>query len=357
MTNYKHDDQEKVNSHDAQITEIARSLLDDRCRFFIGAGLPSNEASLPGTEELTVAILKDLIKSGSTWVEDLLSKDNKLLVPVPLSVAAELHSDGGKHIKRTLNIVNKMLKSPNLKGRSYEILYSLALMQNQHGKSLLHTIYTTNYDYSIQDALRDLTSRSPITQSTAYADQTTSPVRIFQIHGALNMPIEDWVITEQNELEELTEANRYSKLYVDLLSDLVNKNIVFIGYSMSDISIRFFQFLIRKYSKDDTQYHYVVIPSKFGDKSNPEKSKMARWNLYKEIWAKHEVLFIDQTAEKFFNNLLIKLKSLEQEQLIKDLAEKLSMNVDDINDLVDKYADSFSIDSKRNAIELLSLII
>ncbi|WP_437626243.1 SIR2 family NAD-dependent protein deacylase [Sorangium sp. So ce1151] len=99
------------------------------------------------------------------------------------------------------------------------------------------TIYTTNFEHHIEEALRD--AGKPVVALSTFDDFARCPAQgachVIKFHGDLDRP----------ETVVLTEAQYFSRLRLEaapdqrLRADLLSNTFLFLGYSFSDVDIRY----------------------------------------------------------------------------------------------------------------------
>lgn len=104
-------------------------------------------------------------------------------------------------------------------------------------------IYTTNFDGFLEQAHRGLNQRyRTIRSAKDMVDLPGDRVHIVKLHGDLSSP-STMVFTETSYLERLSFE---APLDVKLRSDALGKSLLFIGYSLSDINIRYLLFRLQR---------------------------------------------------------------------------------------------------------------
>lgn len=126
-------------------------------------------------------------------------------------------------------------------------------------------IYTTNYDRYLEWAL-EAHSR-PFVKITNVADLVHAPsdaVHLVKFHGDFDDD-DSIVLTESSYFERLDFD---SPLDVRLRSDLLGKSILFIGYSLSDVNMRYLFFKLNKFWRESmyanvrpNSYMYLAQPN------------------------------------------------------------------------------------------------
>lgn len=104
-------------------------------------------------------------------------------------------------------------------------------------------IYTTNFDGFIEQAHRGLNQRYRAIRSVKdLVNLQDGRTHIVKLHGDLTSPT-TMVFTESSYFERLSFE---SPLDVKLRSDALGKSLLFIGYSLTDINIRYLLFRLQK---------------------------------------------------------------------------------------------------------------
>lgn len=104
-------------------------------------------------------------------------------------------------------------------------------------------IYTTNFDGFIEQAHRGLNQRyRTIRSAKDMVDLQDDRVHIVKLHGDLSSP-STMVFTETSYFERLSFE---APLDVKLRADALGKSLLFIGYSLSDINIRYLLFRLQR---------------------------------------------------------------------------------------------------------------
>jgi hypothetical protein len=104
-------------------------------------------------------------------------------------------------------------------------------------------IYTTNFDSFIEQAHRGLGRRyRTIRSAKDLVDLSDERVHIVKLHGDLTSPT-TMVFTESSYFERLSFE---SPLDLKLRTDAIGKSVLFIGYSLSDINVRYLLFRLQR---------------------------------------------------------------------------------------------------------------
>jgi hypothetical protein len=98
-------------------------------------------------------------------------------------------------------------------------------------------IYTTNWDHWIEEAFTNTHVAVHVVRGIMdLADVRGDVAQLVKFHGDLEGPEADFVFTETSYLSRLAFE---SPLDYKLLSDILGKTVLFIGYSFTDINLRF----------------------------------------------------------------------------------------------------------------------
>lgn len=144
-------------------------------------------------------------------------------------------------------------------------------------KATFPIIYTTNYDrwleYSFELYKKEYIKISTVSDITKIKNNTT---QIVKFHGDFDND-ESIVLDETSYFERLEFE---SPLDIKLRADMLGKSILFIGYSLSDINIRFMFYklsnLWKKNKKVGTQPKSYI----FSSKPNPIQEKiLEQWGI------------------------------------------------------------------------------
>lgn len=104
-------------------------------------------------------------------------------------------------------------------------------------------IYTTNFDGFLEQAHRGMNRRyRTIRSAKDLVDLPTHVTHIVKLHGDLSSPT-TMVFTETSFFERLSFE---APLDVKLRADALGKSLLFIGYSLTDINIRYLMFRLQR---------------------------------------------------------------------------------------------------------------
>jgi len=134
-------------------------------------------------------------------------------------------------------------------------------------------IYTTNFDGFIEQAHRGLNQRyRTIRSAKDMVDLHDDRVHIVKLHGDLSSP-STMVFTETSYFERLSFE---APLDVKLRADALGKSLLFIGYSLSDINIRYLLFRLQRQWEREAQPELRPKAYVFLGRPNAVQSKVLR---------------------------------------------------------------------------------
>ncbi len=126
---------------------------------------------------------------------------------------------------------------------SSEVDISKSVIHKAIVKLNLSAVYTTNYDRWIEKSFEYWnTPYSKIANVSDIASANEDRTQIIKFHGDFDDD-ESIVLTESSYFERM---NFESPLDIKLRSDVLGKTILFIGYSLSDINIRYLLYRLQK---------------------------------------------------------------------------------------------------------------
>lgn len=163
----------------------------------------------------------------------------------------------------------------------------------------IKTIFTTNYETLIEDEYHDRCN--VIVQDTDLINLDSRYPSIYKIHGDFSHP--DKIIISQNDYTEFYTKHSQQVLWQKICSELVQRHILFIGYSLSDSNIKYIIDNLRNQVGDTAKEAYLIAPSIH--QSN------------KTYLHKKHITYIDATAEELFQELLPAIR----DNAIKDFRE------------------------------------
>ncbi len=335
---------------DGYIRTIAESFWNGDCRLFLGAGFAQGGAQLPSTAKLTSILLKDLATHGVSWLGNLLDGD-EVRGNVPLSMAAEYY-ESMKGRPALVSRIQKELTQFKWNGKSYRMLSSLASKRNDKRLRILHYLYTTNYDTSVEEILHPRATTVTKSNQHILKEETTEGVYVIHLHGVVNGRVDEWVITDRDELREIANQGNGSLLETQLKDDLGKKTLVFIGYSLRDTSMKLLHYLVERSSENSQRDHFIVLRP-VDRKESSSALAQAVSNLQAKVMESRRMLLLNLPAEEFLVRLVRRIESLEDEGMINRLAIEFGREPEQIRKLVEEYTQAFDLLSPRAALEIL----
>jgi NAD-dependent SIR2 family protein deacetylase len=126
-------------------------------------------------------------------------------------------------------------------------------------------IYTTNYDHWLERAFDAF--GKPYTRITGVADiprHVRGNTEIVKFHGDLDV-LESIILTESSYFDRMAFE---SPLDIKLRSDVLGRTVLFIGYSLSDVNVRYMLYRLQKQWERDgalsdrpTSYIFLAHPN------------------------------------------------------------------------------------------------
>lgn len=139
----------------------------------------------------------------------------------------------------------------------------------------INKVYTTNYDHLLEMSYHAYKRKHKTFRTIKDFADIDSEHQIIKFHGDVDFA-KSFVLTEESYFERLDFNHPFD---IKLRNDLIGNSILFIGYSLSDINIRYLLYKINKLWSD----HDEVKPMKsyiFLSDSNPMKSiLMSKYNI------------------------------------------------------------------------------
>lgn len=134
-------------------------------------------------------------------------------------------------------------------------------------------IYTTNFDGFIEQAHRALNQRyRTIRSAKDMVDLQDDCAHIVKLHGDLSSP-STMVFTETSYFERLSFE---APLDVKLRADALGKSLLFIGYSLSDINIRYLLFRLQRQWEKEAKPELRPKAYVFMERPNAVQSRVLR---------------------------------------------------------------------------------
>jgi hypothetical protein len=198
------------------LDDLAMSIAERRAVLFAGAGL-SIPLGVPSWEDLVQRMCQQL----NIDPESVAGPDNYRA----LAEFYRLEHGSVELLQRWMDQEWDALKGRVSNSLAHQLIVSLGFK----------TIYTTNYDRNIEAAFHVCgQDYAKIANAGDLAKAESSQTQIIKFHGDFE-DIDSLVITETDFFDRLRFE---SALDIKLRADALDKTVLFIGYSMSDIHIR-----------------------------------------------------------------------------------------------------------------------
>lgn len=226
------------------INELKKSLKNEEVILFIGAGIPAT-LGLPTWSKLIHHIAEELGYDDRLYTQ---YGDNLQL--------AEYYTLCKGHIGELRSWMDSNWKIDKEKIKTSEIYRSITDLD-------CPIIYTTNYDHSLEDAFRVFgKTYKKITGIEDLVGLKRDETQIIKYHGD-TINDASIVLTESSYFDRLDFE---SALDIKLRADMLGKSILFIGYSLSDINVRFLIYKLNqlwKYSNkvSERPKSYLFLPT------------------------------------------------------------------------------------------------
>lgn len=243
------------------MTRIPQSLIkayqDNRLILFVGSGISQN-LNLPSWSDLIAQLAGEL------------GYDKDIYATFGDYLALAEYYCLEKGIDTLCDRLNNEWHSSSINIFNSKIHSFLA-----HGNFPI--IYTTNYDNWIENAFRAYNIDFDIIRNISDLSLLRPGVRkIIKFHGDFSDP-KSIVLGETSYYERL---NFESPLDIKFRADLLDKEVLFIGYSLSDINIRFLFYKFSKLWKTKDKPANKVSAYIFTNKYNPIQQKIFKqWKI------------------------------------------------------------------------------
>ncbi|PCE63774.1 SIR2 family protein [Sediminicola luteus] len=246
----------KLKNPSAQLIksiELPNALIDsfkqENVVLFVGSGL-SIDLGLPNWNQLVIEII--------SHIESRTNSDNlglfKQLLETSnmdaLDVLTQIEKKGHKKLAQDY-IGNRLRLKDNC---------NLTLQKRIFAKC--SRIITTNYDHAFEKALGDSVHKVSFNSIHSISNLSSKDEYIFKIHGDVDEP--DNCILFESDYKKLYEQNgEREELLINQIKNLIlNKTLVFIGFSFSDPYIKEIMDHIFNITKGTMSNHFLFTTSK-----------------------------------------------------------------------------------------------
>lgn len=222
---------EKIKQKDADLEnkenleELAELIANNKVMLFVGAGI-SSSLNFPSWEGLIDELAKQL-----EYEPELFKSYGDYMM---LAEYAKLRMDGElyQQLNDTFTITEEV-KNELMQSEIYEYIRELDFP----------VIYTTNYDSLIETYFAEKGDKFTVINDIKKMGKIIpGKPRIMKYHGELGDE-KSIVLSESQYFERM---NFQSYMDIQLQADMLQYNILFLGYSLSDINIKLLWYLARK---------------------------------------------------------------------------------------------------------------
>lgn len=298
---------------------LSDQIINKKCIFFLGSGI-----SMSSNFELGIPTGKMLSEELQKMIYDNPNKRNGTKETLP-ELCQIYEWNYGR------NALNNYFRKKFDKKEPLKAHLKLAQIANLSPVTMI----TTNYDELIEEAFRKFHFNLPIIvkNDSDLSEIDTTKSMLIKVHGSLSN-LSDCIITEQDYYTWIN-SNGVLKDYLKVLMSLYN--IVFVGYSLSDINFKLLIDDIRmnlgKYSKaiyfvsvdksDTLQFQYQFIHKQFDVKSLQMKAEDFFDQLYqKMIELKEPLSYNSYFGDLYKNNTLEEYMENASSKIYQDLINR-----------------------------------
>ncbi|EHK2355138.1 SIR2 family protein [Clostridium perfringens] len=231
--------EEKFYNYDEIAKEIANRIKNNKLILFIGAGVSKN-VGLPSWGELISKLGEDMEYDSDVFY--MLGDYLELAEYYTIEKSKKMpRNEIYDKLKKYLSVDERILKNLIKKSNVCENLRNII-------NNGIKTIYTTNYDSIIELLLKsnevneDKESLNVIYDLETMTKMKDENINLIKLHGDLRN-IDDIVLNQSSYF------NRYdfeNCLDIKLRGDMLTKSILFLGYSFSDINIKYMFYKLNK---------------------------------------------------------------------------------------------------------------
>ena len=203
------------------------------------------------------------------------------------------------------------------------------------------TIWTTNYDTLIEDALRS-NNKVPDVKHEVEQLATTRPKRdvvVYKMHGDVHHPAKAVLTKEQYELYYKTHEHFITALN----GDLISKTFVFIGFSFTDPNLNYVLSRLTGSFGENTRQHYCFIKKNKRGKDEDE-------DISKYINRKQELMINDLKRYK------IKALLIEDYSEITEILKEIQLRIKKRAIFISGSAEEYGRFNRNDALSLIHLL-
>lgn len=251
---------------------IFKLIRREEVVLWAGAGL-SLYAGYPAATKLTEALY------GSLTEEEKSNTSDRLLLQ---DLAEDVFRIKGNNRNAMIDILSKVFND----------VVPLSTKYHEKIASIPHfkTIITTNYDSLFENSYKE--KGQIIVSPEEVPSISEKRTAILKIHGDLQVP--DSVIITKSDYMKFFEENGKNVYWSVIEERLSTKSVVFLGYNVEDINIRFILSKIDKSCAQNRREYFLVAPNLSQAKINDLTN--------------NKIQYIDSTAENFIEELITDIK-------------------------------------------------
>jgi hypothetical protein len=332
-----------------QISDIAGLLLRGRCRFFIGAGIPKEGAGLPDYSGLAAQVVLRLTEEPGLkvgWMRKLVENNQLISGLNPAQVFELLREE----LPQTtlVSAINNVLELKEPLGSVYQSLRKLAMKQRPTGRGcLLDYIYTTNFDLTLEHQFGGTSTK--VSPERLDGLRQSYPVKVVHLNGALgdtNLKI--------SERDDLLSVTAIWSLHSNLGADLVAKHLVFVGYSLQDVSIKFIFLAVNEVSKFPDNQHWLVNDFSSGDLASKNEIVL---DFHEHLWETRRVKLLNLRAGVFFEQLLRQVDYHEHLLKAADIGKEKNISETLVLERAERLREKFPVLDEQTTLNIVEALL
>jgi len=295
---------------DRALEGIARSLRNRSAQFLFGAGM-SCESGIPAGSTLAEKLLEQFFPRSGTN-PPAKSRLSELASSFPFEALVEAVQNSLLTGRKELTEILAGLLL-DTKFRPAQAHRDFASILYEGGEPKLHSIFTTNFDFLLEDTIGRARSET-VTEDNAdmiHKAQETGKIPVIHLHGTLEKNCQ---ITET----DLFERN-HSIVKTEFATALhTHDAFVFVGYSMNDPD---FRRIYMEYRQDFEDRHRSVKRTCLVSRARDEFS----WRFGSAIWEARKVVWFPLDAGAFFDRLKSTIETHTDREIRKKVMEKYDL--------------------------------
>lgn len=303
------------------ILNVASSMRKGLCDLFVGAGI-SAPSGLPTWSSFLQPFLKDI---------DIQIRD------------------GDDYPLLAQYIVNHNIGNRNILIKGIHDTFGGEFPTNSYHNTLsalpVSTIWTTNYDDLLEKAFSDRNPRVIISEGSLLHPYNPSGIEIIKLHGDAKNAAKGIVLT-RDDYNNYFYSN--TMLSQRLSEAIINRSILFLGYSYQDSDIQSIMAQATHMKDDITNSHYILLADiEKGHKESDEEYKQRKRRF--ELWISelNRIGILECVVPKSeIGSVLSEIEVTAREQTIfvtgshnasskeKELASEIGRSIAEIDDVI-----------------------